>query len=76
MVVQPGKPMACLYICLSKSRDFNVTVRSQHFTRDDIFILIFKVLRRPCKKWASFGDRCVEKILAPKSKYIDTSKPG
>ena len=32
--------------------------------------------KRPCKKWASYGGRCVEKILAPKSKYIDTSKPG
>ena len=32
--------------------------------------------KRPCKKWASYGGRCIEKILAPKSKYIDTSKPG
>ena len=30
----------------------------------------------PCKIWASYGGCCVEKILAPKSKYIDTSKPG
>ena len=34
------------------------------------------VLRRPCKIWATYWGRCVEKILAPKSKYIDTLKPG
>ena len=34
------------------------------------------LLMRPCKIWASYGGRCVEKIVAPKSKYIDISKPG
>ena len=30
---------------------------------------------RPCKIWASYGGRCIEKILAPKSKYIFNLKP-
>ena len=40
-----------------------------HFTSQNYYM-------RPCKKWVSYGGRCVEKILAPKSKYIDMSKPG
>ena len=31
---------------------------------------------RPCKIWASYGGRCVERIQAPKSKYIDVLKSG
>ena len=31
---------------------------------------------RPCKIWAPYGGHCVEKSLAPKSKYVDTPKPG
>ena len=31
---------------------------------------------RPCKTWAPYDGHCVEKILAPKSKYVDTPKPG
>jgi hypothetical protein len=43
-----------------------------------VFVLYMYVYlyNRPCKIWASYGGRCVEKILTPKSKYIDTSKPG
>ena len=37
---------------------------------------IYKLFRRPCKIWAPYGGHCVEKILAPKSKYVDTPKPG
>ena len=29
---------------------------------------------RPCMIGAPYGDPCVEKILAPKSKYVDTPK--
>ena len=31
---------------------------------------------RPCKIWAPYGGHCVEKSLAPKSKYVDTPKPA
>ena len=31
---------------------------------------------RPCKIWAPYSGHCVEKSLAPKSKYDDTPKPG
>ena len=34
------------------------------------------VLKRPCKIWAPYGGHCVEKSLAPKSKYVDTPKSG
>ena len=37
-----------------------------------MYVYLYK---RPCKIWASYGG-CVEKILTPNSKYIDTSKPG
>ena len=31
---------------------------------------------RPCNIWAPCGGHCVEKSLAPKSKYVDTPKLG
>ena len=42
----------------------------------DGYITVFYFLyRRPCKIWAPYGGYCVEKSLAPKSKYADTPKP-
>ena len=53
-------------------------------SRSAAFINVFKAsalwadafYKRPCKIWAPYGGHCVEKSLAPKSKYVDTPKPG
>ena len=39
-------------------------------------VLFTNCFKRPCKIWAPYGGHCVEKSLAPKSKYVDTPKLG
>ena len=33
-------------------------------------------IMRPCKIWAPYSGHCIEKCLAPKSKYVDAPKQG
>ena len=57
---------------LLKKRDLDLA-------RASIALLVAAFLglyKRPCKIWAPYGGHCVEKSLAPKSKYVDTPKPG
>ena len=41
-----------------------------------LWITLTKYHKRPCKIWAPYVGHCIKKSLAPKSKYVDTPKPG